>query len=96
MSLTDKDVKYVAKLAAIELKDEEVEIRRAELETIISYVANLAEIDTRGVAPTCHVHGITNVFRDDIIQDSLDLDELKQMAPDFKNNGFRVPRIIEG
>ena len=94
MSLTEKDVRHAAKLAALKLDDSEVEAQRRELEQILGYVARLSDLQTRGVVPTSHVHGVTNCFRDDIIKDSLSVEEVERLAPDFKNGSFRVPKII--
>ena len=94
MSLTEKDIRHIARLSALELSDEEVEIRGRELEDILNYVERLSAVSTRGVAPTSHVHGVVNFFRDDIIRDSLAVEELERIAPDFKNSSFRVPKII--
>ncbi len=94
MSLTEKDVRHAAKLAALKLEDSEVEAQRRELEQILGYVARLSDLQTRGVIPTSHVHGVTNFFRDDIIKDSLSVEEVERLAPDFKNGSFRVPKII--
>lgn len=94
MSLTEKDVRHAAKLAALKLDDSEVEAQRRELEQILGYVARLSDLQTRGVVPTSHVHGVTNFFRDDIIKDSLSVEEVERLAPDFKNGSFRVPKII--
>lgn len=94
MSLTEKDVRHAAKLAALKLDDSEVEAQRRELEQILGYVARLSDLQTRGVVPTSHVHGVTNFFRDDLIKDSLSVEEVERLAPDFKNGSFRVPKII--
>ena len=95
MSLTEKDVRHVARLSAIQLKDEtEVAKYQTELGDILQYVERLSQLQTRGVVPTSHVHGVVNFFRDDIIKDSLPVEELEQIAPDFKNGSFRVPKII--
>ena len=94
MSLTEKDVRHAAKLAALKLEDNEVEAQRRELEQILGYVARLSDLQTRGVVPTSHVHGVTNFFRDDLIKDSLSVEEVERLAPDFKNGSFRVPKII--
>ncbi len=95
MSLTEKEVRHVAKLSALELNDDEVESRRKELSDILDYVERLGQLTTRGVLPTSHVHGVINFFRDDIIKDSFPVEDLEAIAPDFKNGSFRVPKIIE-
>ena len=95
MSLKDEDVKQVAKLAALDLKEEHIPRVREQLNSIIGYVDKLAKIPTRGVIPTYHVHGVTNVFRDDVIQSSFEEADLVQNAPDFAQGFFRVPQIIK-
>jgi aspartyl-tRNA(Asn)/glutamyl-tRNA(Gln) amidotransferase subunit C len=95
VSLTDDEVKHVAKLAAIQVSDSEIPVLKEQLNSILTYVERLSEIPTRGVTPTYHVHGISNVFRDDVHQPSLGTEELSENAPDFAEGFFRVPRIIK-
>ena len=94
MALTEDDVRHVAKLAALKLSDEEMPQRRRELGAILEYVDKLSSVQTRGVVPTSHVHGVVNFFRDDILKDSFAVEEVERIAPEFKNGAFRVPRII--
>ena len=94
MSLTEKDVRHVARLSALRIGDEELPHYQEQLGDILNYVQSLSELQTRGVLPTSHVHGVVNFFRDDIIKDSLSVDEVEQIAPEFKNGCFRVPKII--
>lgn len=94
MSLNDKDILHVAKLSALALAPSELEQRKTELNSIIDYIQQLNELNTKGVPPTSHVHGVINFFRDDIVQDSLPVSELEAMAPDFVSSAFRVPKII--
>ncbi len=95
VSLKDEDIKQVARLAALEIKDEDVAKLREQLNSTIDYVDCLKDIPTRGVVPTFHVHGITNVFRDDVIQASFEENDLAINAPDFAQGFFRVPQIIK-
>ena len=95
MSLSDKDVKHVAKLSSIHLEDGDVEAVKAQLNSILEYVDRLSEIPTRGVLPTYHVHGINNAFREDVLETSLTQDTIKENAPDFSGGFFRVPSIIK-
>ena len=94
MSLTEKDVKYVAKLSALHLEESEVAKRVEELSAVLEYCQKLSEVSTRGVVPTSHVHGVTNFFREDITKDSFSMEEIEKLTPDFKNGCFRVPKII--
>lgn len=94
VSLTREEVLHVAKLAALELSDDEVTKYQRDLSEILDYVATLREVSSRGVPPTLHVHGETNAFRDDIVRDSFPVEKLDEFAPDFAGGCFRVPRII--
>ncbi|MBL7661967.1 Asp-tRNA(Asn)/Glu-tRNA(Gln) amidotransferase subunit GatC [bacterium] len=94
MSLSTAEVKHIAKLAAFKLNDEQIEHIKGELNAILDYVAQLQEVNTEGVPPTSHVHGVTNVFREDVSQESLPVEALERNAPDFADGGFRVPKII--
>jgi len=95
LSLTDKDVKHVAKLSSLHLEDKDVDLVREQLNSILEYVDRLSEIPTRGVSPTYHVHGISNAFREDVLEASLDQETVKVNAPDFSGGFFRVPSIIK-
>ena len=94
MSLSENEVRHIAKLAALQLNDDEVKHYQQELNQILGYVEQLSEVDTKGVAPTSHVHGVVNGFREDIVKPSLSSDDLKKIAPDFCPEGFRVPKVI--
>ncbi len=94
MSLTEKDVRHVARLSALRIEDHELPHYQEQLGDILNYVQSLSELQTRGVLPTSHVHGVVNFFRDDIIKDSLSVDEVEKIAPEFRNGCFRVPKII--
>lgn len=94
MSLTEKEVLHVAKLAAIELAPGEVQKTQHELNEILSYVEKLQAVSTRGVPPTLHVHGVVNAFRDDIIRDSFTPETVAKNVPDFWAGYFRVPKIL--
>ena len=94
MSLTDDEVRHVAKLASIQLTDEQVLKTKSQLNDILDYVNQLSNIDTRGVEPTSHVHGVVNAFRDDVVKESLPVESIEQNCPAFKNGCFVVPKII--
>ena len=68
-ALTPAQVRHIAKLARIEIEDNEVEKYAKELSAILEYVEQLKEVDTKGVEPTAQVTGQENVFRPDVIED---------------------------
>lgn len=94
MSLSEKDVKHVAKLSALHLEEKEITQRVEELSAVLEYFEKLSAVSTRGVVPTSHVHGVTNFFREDFTRPSFSIKELEAIAPDFKNGCFRVPKIL--
>jgi aspartyl-tRNA(Asn)/glutamyl-tRNA(Gln) amidotransferase subunit C len=84
-------VLHVARLAALQLSDEEAQAMEADLEAILGYVAQLSELDLAGVEPTSHVVSLENVLRPDVPRPSLDRAVVLSRAPDPVENAFRVP-----
>lgn len=95
MKITRLEVEHVAKLARLELSDQEKEKLTDQLSNILTYVEKMNELDTRNVAPTSHVLDITNVMRDDAPDDSLPQERALANAPDKAVGHYKVPRIIE-
>jgi len=85
---------HVARLARLHLKDEEIEAMTGQLDSILSYVEKLSELNTDGVVPTTHAIDIHNAFREDQVAASLSRDEALANAPKRDAEAFVVPRII--
>lgn len=84
----------MARLSALAMSEEEEPEAKRQLEETLEFVNKLGDLDTSGVEPTSHVHGVVNAFRQDVTCTSFSLDKVKLNAPDFVSAGFRVPRII--
>ena len=95
MKITRQEVEHVARLARLGLSDEEQERMRDQLDTILTYIDKLDQLDTSGVEPTSHVIPVTNVFREDATWSSLSQEQALANAPDRHGSFFRVPRILE-
>ena len=95
MRLSKEEVEHVAKLARLAVSEDEKEAFSRQLSEILTYVGKLNELDTSKVEPTSHVLDLSNVFRDDVVRESLPPLEALANAPDRDNNHFRVPKIIE-
>ncbi len=67
-SLTNDQVRHIAKLARLKLSDEEVPVLAEQLSGIFGYIDMLREVDTTGVEPTLQVAGLKNAFREDEIR----------------------------
>ncbi|MGA2521770.1 MAG: Asp-tRNA(Asn)/Glu-tRNA(Gln) amidotransferase subunit GatC [Acidimicrobiales bacterium] len=92
--LTREDAAYVARLARIELSEEELDRYAAQLATVLSHAAEIAALDTTGVEPTAHPLPLRNVTRADEPRPCLDRDEVLAQAPAVEDRRFKVPRIL--
>src|SRR4051794_23624234 len=88
------DAAHVARLARLDLTEEELEEFTGQLAAVLEHAADVAALDTEGVPPTAHPLPLQNVLRPDEIRPSLDRDEVLAMAPEAEEGRFRVPRIL--
>ena len=95
MNITKQEVEHVARLARLELSEQEKDQLTEQLSGILTYVEKLNELSTTGVEPTAHVLDISNIMRDDLPQESLSQEQALANAPDKAAGHFRVPLIIE-
>ena len=86
-----EQVLHVARLARLELTDEEVEAMAAELSGILEHVDRISALDLEGVEPTSHVVALENVMRPDEPIPSLPRERALEQAPDPSDGAFRVP-----
>ena len=91
MAITREEVLHVAKLARLELSEEEVERLTQELGAILEAVGKVAELDLDDVPPTSHPLALVNAWRDDEPRPSLPLEDVFANAPDREADLFRVP-----
>ncbi|MGN0004738.1 MAG: Asp-tRNA(Asn)/Glu-tRNA(Gln) amidotransferase subunit GatC [Candidatus Gastranaerophilaceae bacterium] len=91
--ITKEDVKHVAKLARLELTEEEIEKYSTQLGSILEYVQQMNEVDTTGIEPMPHAIPVTNVMRDDVVKYEQTKEELMKNAPYEEDGFFRVPKI---
>ncbi len=91
--ITIKDVEHVAKLARLELTEEEKELYTKQLGDVLKYVDQMNEVDTSNVKPMCQVINFYNVMREDKIVQETSKDELMANAPEEENGFFKVPKI---
>jgi aspartyl-tRNA(Asn)/glutamyl-tRNA(Gln) amidotransferase subunit C len=84
-------VDHVARLARLELTEDESERMVRELSSILEHVERIGELDLEGVEPTSHVVELTNVMRADEPHECLPREVALAQAPDATEDGFRVP-----
>jgi len=98
MALTEKDVRYVAELAHLELSDEEIRRFLPQLDSILQYMEKLNQLDTAQVDPMAQV-AVTAVqnpsLRQDLTEACFSNEEALSNAPEQGAGSFKVPRVIE-
>ncbi len=91
--ITIKDVEHVAKLARLELTEEEKELYTKQLGAVLEYVNQMNEVDTSNVEPMTQVINFVNVMREDKVVYEHTKEELLKNAPQEEDGFFRVPKI---
>lgn len=89
------DIEHVARLARLDLADEEKARLREQLGLILEHAARVGEVATEDVPPTAWAIPRANIYRPDELVPSLAHDEAMANAPDQEDGRFKVPRIVE-
>ena len=92
--ITREDVLHVARLARLDVTDEEVDVFTEQLAAVLEHAADVEALDTSGIPPTAHPVPLENMLRDDVVTPSLDREEVLREAPAAESGRFRVPRIL--
>jgi aspartyl-tRNA(Asn)/glutamyl-tRNA(Gln) amidotransferase subunit C len=95
MSVTNDQVRHIAGLARIAMSDQELERLVPELNNILGWVEQLAEVNTEGVEPLTAVIDQKLRLRDDVVNDGNIRDEVLANAPEAQHGFFAVPKVIE-
>lgn len=96
MSLSREDVQHVASLARLGLTDDEIEMMREQLSSILGHIEVMNQLDTAAIPPTAQVIDLQNVLREDDVRESLPQDVLVKMAPDSRNGFIAVSEVLGG
>ncbi|MEE6280094.1 Asp-tRNA(Asn)/Glu-tRNA(Gln) amidotransferase subunit GatC [Georgenia sunbinii] len=93
-TISAAEVARVAVLARIDLTEQEVERLAGELDVIASAVAQVSEVVTPDVPATSHPIALTNVMRDDVVEEPLSVADAMASAPQSQDDQFLVPQIL--
>lgn len=91
--ITIKDVEHVAKLARLELTEDEKELYTKQLGDVLKYVDQMNEVDTSNIKPMTQVVDLVNVMREDEVVCEISKADLMANAPEEENGFFKVPKI---
>ena len=94
MQITDETIDYVGILAKLELSDEEKEQAKKDMTSMLEYVGKLNELDTEGVEPMSHTFSVYNVFREDVVTNGDDRENMLKNAPEQKDGAYKVPKTF--
>ncbi|MEI6771049.1 MAG: Asp-tRNA(Asn)/Glu-tRNA(Gln) amidotransferase subunit GatC [Planctomycetota bacterium] len=95
MAITLDEIKWIAHLSRLELKPEELIAASTQLSSILNYINQLQEVNTDNVEPLAHALDVSNVFREDVLKESINVNEALSNAPDRQGNFYGVPAILE-
>jgi aspartyl-tRNA(Asn)/glutamyl-tRNA(Gln) amidotransferase subunit C len=95
MALTPKEVEHIAMLAHLQLDEQELAKYLPQLEGILEYASRLRKVDTSKISPTTTVLPLRSIVREDIIGESLPVDDALANAAMRERNMFRIPPVFE-
>ena len=93
--ISDETIEYVGILAKLELSDEEKEAAKSDMGRMLDYIDKLNALDTNGVEPMSHVFPVHNVFREDVVTNGDDRDNMLANAPEERDGQYQVPKTVE-
>ena len=93
--ISDETIEYVGILAKLELSDEEKEDAKKDMGRMLDYIDMLNELDTSGVEPMSHIFPVNNVFREDVVTNADDRENILANAPEEKDGQFVVPKTVD-
>ena len=93
-TISRDDIQHLAMLSSLKLADEEVDLLRGDIERILGYIDQLAELDTEGVTPTYQVTGLQNIWREDEVEHSISPEVLVGLAKSSDDSSVRVPKVL--
>lgn len=93
--ISDETIEYVGILAKLELSEEEKQQAKKDMGRMLDYIDKLNELDTEGVAPMSHVFAVNNVFREDVVMNGDDRENMLRNAPAKKDGSYKVPKTVQ-
>ena len=93
--ISDETIEYVGILAKLESSDEEKEKAKKDMGEMLDYIDKLNELDTSGVEPMSHVFPVNNVFREDVVLNGDDRENILSNAPESNEEAFIVPKTFD-
>ena len=93
--ISDETIEYVGILAKLSLSPQEKEEAKKDMSRMLDYIDRLNDLDTSGVEPMSHIFPVNNVFREDVVENGDDRENMLANAPQKKDGAYMVPKTIE-
>ena len=93
--ISDETIEYVGILAKLELNDVQKENAKKDMAGMLDYIDKLGELDTDGIEPMSHVFDVKNVWREDVVTNGDDRENIISNSPGEKNGMFEVPKTFD-
>lgn len=93
--ISDETIEYVGILAKLELSEQEKEEAKKDMGRMLDYIDMLNRLDTNGVEPMSHIFKVNNVFREDVVTNGDDRENILANAPEEKDGQFVVPKTVD-
>lgn len=93
--ISDETIEYVGILAKLELSEQEKEDAKKDMGRMLDYIDMLNQLDTSNVEPMSHIFPVTNVFREDVVTNGDDRENILANAPEEKDGQFVVPKTVD-
>ncbi|MGH1349627.1 MAG: Asp-tRNA(Asn)/Glu-tRNA(Gln) amidotransferase subunit GatC [Methyloligellaceae bacterium] len=95
MKVDEKTVRHIARLARLQVTDEEAKNLETELSSIMNWIEQLNEVDTDDVQPLTSIVEVSLKQRDDVVTDGGYPEEIMKNAPLSEDHFFMVPKVVE-
>ena len=95
MSITNADVRKVARLVRLAMSETEIETARAQLAGIFDLIAEMQAVDTRNIAPMSHAQDVSQRLREDVVTATNQRELFQSIAPQVEAGLYLVPQVIE-
>lgn len=94
MSISKEEIIHIAKLASLNLSEEEIDKYTKDMQEILEFANTVNNVNTEGVEETIGSNGAYNVFRKDEVKQTISKEELLKNAPSQDEGMFRIPKVI--
>ena len=95
MSLSDDQLRRIARLARIEMRPEESEAVAGRLNRVLGMIGEMSAVDTTGIEPMAHAQDVALPLREDKVTEFDQHELFQEQAPAVEDSLYLVPRVIE-